>query len=202
MNNINFQSPIKSEQFIWLAEYNNGENLHEFVRTPLGYIRKDFKEIKKDILEKFGIIGQGYFFNFTVNDGVFHILNRNIEISYYDINTDTEYKFTSQEENIYNDIIMYRTAENIFNPASGQSTDRIIEYSVGYKNKIKIKDVNFSITFKLHIPMDGNVYMTYKIVSDTYLNGEFRILKNGEVFETSKTDLNKNINKEFKWVVR
>lgn len=203
-NYNNNMSPVKSEAFIWIAEYNKQVNSRdylpefEFIDGGCGNIRHSFDEISKEDLKEFGLIGSDYKFSFDSLSGNFYLMNEEakIEVRYYDKENDKEIKFMYSEYAPFNDIIMFRTIESFLIDGQTGSADKVIEYGLGYKKTLE----DFSVNFVFHIPMEINKtpYFKFKIVSKEHIDGEFRLYINDKISMTIETELNKNIGKEFK----
>lgn len=203
-NNYNqYNSPVNEKQFIWLAEYGNTNNINacfdylsEYDFITLN--ENSLKQIDKDKLSSFGLIGQGYHFKYNTFNGKFEILNTLIKATYYDIDNNIEYEFMNTQNN-YKDIIMYWEMAEDYS-MSFKVTNRIIMgYHMGYKTQL---DNGMYFKAILHCEINKPVYITFRIVSDKNINGELRIYKNDNLFERVQTELNKDIAKEFNWNVR
>lgn len=100
-------SPKKDQAYIWMAEYLNG-SLTEFELD--GSRENNFKDIEKDKLVRFGLIGQGKKFWHEVKGGTFNVMGRRFNFSFKDENG-VVYNLTSNGNILQNDIITYKQAE-------------------------------------------------------------------------------------------
>lgn len=198
----NNESPIKSENFIWVAEYEkevNGRDFlpeYEFKDGGFGHIQHSHDEINKEALSKLGLIGNGYTFNYNTDNGIFSIYGSDLEVRYYDFNNNVEYQLMHNRNGKYNDIIVYRTKAVDLVAATGKQSHMILEYGLGYKKNINC----FNTTAIFHIPMiqDKSTFFTFRIVSDININGELRVYLDNKLEASYVCDLQSKRSKTLK----
>lgn len=198
----NFTSPIEKDlAFIWVGEYVDGSYI-----TEIGY--KDLKErpfglISRESLMKFGLVGSGYHFFYSVWDGIFHINNHHIEILYRtkQPSGDKIYKLTGQNVN-YKNIISYKdvTCNINLKKAQGIVPNNIHQYNFGYKQNLYVDGVKFVLKVICHIPLFGYAYMTVRLMSDQDLKGDLMI-KNKDVVNLIEAPLEKNKTGQVQWYI-
>lgn len=195
--NVHPVSPV-SQDFIWLAEYANGEYLAEY-----DFVTKkesDFHDIKKDVITRFGLVGHGMKLYFESYGGYFKLADTSIEVVYK--TEDKEYPLTGQKM-MYTDIIQYKEAETIANFATGQNFgSRITQFNFGYKNTFNIDGVNFHFKAICKIPFDKPAYVSFTLVADQELDGVLEIRKNGLFTEQFDAPLSKGIGGELNWLIQ
>lgn len=206
----NNRSPVsKIENFIWVAEYNKEDKYRrtylpefEFINGGFGHISHGFNEIDKDTLTHLGLIGNGYRFFFNTANGRFNLYGSEIEVTYYDEKSKTEYILMDEKNDIYNDIILYKKILEEIDVNRQKQIKCTLEYSLGYKKKIRN---DFTIVPIFFIPMTVNritgknkpTYMTFKITSYKDLSGELRFYMNKQLATVFKTDLRAKFGKTF-----
>lgn len=191
------QSPVKQEM-VWCAEYADNTYLCEFNYTD--HKENSFYDIKKENLIRFGLIGFGFQLYFDVLGGVFRLLNQTVEFEYV---CDNRIYPLTNSNSIYNDIITYKDAEFMFNPKKrGCGRNNIFQYNFGYKNKLKLNDVNFNFQSICQIPKNKNLRFEVKLSSDQDLNGQLKIKRNGRVVESFDAPLYKNKGGIINWIMK
>ena len=197
----NFTSPSKDLAFMWIGEYVDGSYI-----TEINY--KDLKErpfglISRESLIKFGILGAGYHFFYSVWDGVFHLNNEHIEFLYRikQPSGDKIYKLTGQNVN-YKDVICYKdvTCDIDLKGRQGEVPNNIYQYNFGYKQNLYIDGVKFVLKVICHIPVFGYAYMTIRLVCDQDLKGDLMI-KNKDVVNLIEAPLEKNKAGQVQWYI-
>jgi len=201
-NKIYLNSPVKNQDFIWLAAMSDGTFFPEFSfdnGTP-----NKFQDIDRSSLIRFGLIGMGLNMYYEVYGGYFNICGRMIEVIYKDKITNTEYYLTGQPFIPYNDIIQFKNAFSDLIPSgeNGPLRSNISQYNFGYKQNLKINDVNFNFKAICCVPYGGNVYLNFRLVSDRdFDKGVFIVRKNNlETFEYD-APMQANHAYEMNWVV-
>ncbi|MDR1701787.1 MAG: hypothetical protein LBR56_03315 [Sporomusaceae bacterium] len=154
-----------SKNIFWLANYFSGAPLCEFDQATGK--ENSFYEIKKDILSSFHLVVNGNFISFSVQDGVFKIEDKKYPIFY-----DNEL-LTAKGMTVFNDIIQYKCAESIFDPAqkNQQSPGRITSWNIGYKAKLK----DFNIQCLVSVSAREEKTLTVKLSSPQARKGKLRI---------------------------
>ena len=178
--NSNGMSVNKKQDFMWVADYFDGNSLLEFQSDGK---ENSFYAINKNQLYKFGLIGCGYKMYFDTTNGIFNISDRIIELEYIDEN-DKKYNLTNNKI-IYNDIIQFKDAESTFNPFSlnGAMKTEISQFNFGYKQKLQFEDLNLNLKVICKVPYDKPVYLEISLTSNKELNGKLLIRRNGKAID-------------------
>lgn len=194
------KSPV-AQDFVWVAEYADGTHHSEF-----DFITKEensFYSIDRKRVFRFGLVGHGNSIYFE-RDGVFSIAGRRIHIFYevdgkkIPLNGDFTYNV--------NDIITYKDAESSGLMAgfkgNGILSNRITQYNVGYKVDLDVKGIKFHFKPIIHLPLNQPAYISFWLVADQELNGNFVIYSNGiKVFDTP-APLRQNVGGELNWIIQ
>lgn len=191
------QSPVESQDFIWMADYSDGTFLSEYDFNSKK--ENSFYDIYKKNLIRFGLVGCGMNLFYEVFGGTFKISGKMLEFIY---KVDgKEYYLTGQQQ-MYNDIIQFKNAESNFDPLgrSGSIESMINQYNFGYKQKLNMHDVNFNFKAICSIPYGQPIYMNLRLVADRDLNGVFCIKKNGIIVAEIEAPLQKNMAGEINWI--
>ena len=183
-----------NQDFMWLAEYNDNSELCEFNQN---LSENSFYDIDKNKLSKYGLIGLNYKMYFNIDDGIFNIANKNICISFKDNNGNT-YNLTNNSYK-YNDIIQFKEAESSFIFGYG-SINKIVCFNFGYKNKIKINDIDMNFKVICKVPYDEPINFEISLTTNKDLDGCFIINSNGQEFKIS-TNIKNKINNTVKWIL-
>lgn len=196
-------SPV-DQDFVWLAEYQDNEYLSEydFIADEEG-VKKEhaFQEIEKERLVRFGLVGHGNKMFFEANGGIFKINGAMYEVLYKE--GEQEFYLTGQNQ-CYNDIIQYKEAEVLFNPfdPNAEQFKRVAQYNFGYKTELAVHDVNFNFKAICGIPMDGQPFINFWLVSSRELNGRLIMKRNGQVIEEIEAQMEPNKGYELKWYLK
>lgn len=196
------RSPISNQSYIWVAEYYDNTYLPEFDMKTKEY--NNFSHIDRDKLVKFGLIGEGSQIFFDVANGIFNINGNRIMISY---KTDSqEYPLTGRTF-LYNDIITYKNAiaEARFSPGDMSlvpTNQQLVEFSLGYKKKMELDDVNINFYNIIHLPFNECPYFELKISSNKDLEGKLIIRVNGLVVNTIEAPLIKDRAGLINWEIK
>lgn len=198
--NIRPYSPVEQD-FIWIGEYVDGTFITEFnMQTKK---ENSFYKIKRDKLIRFGLIGHGMRLFYEVPGGEFKLDGYQFEFL-FKTKDGKEYNLSNHPK-MYSDIISYKDAESLLHlhAQEGQPTGGIYQYNFGYKERLEFKDET-EIHFKAitHIPFNHPVYISFKLVSNTDLDGEFIIKKNGNFYDKFDAKISKEIGGELNWVVK
>jgi len=132
------ESPIKNQMFIWKAVYESGDFLTEFENNKK---ENNFDDINKDILTRFGLIGCTLDFSYSIDTGVFDLLNNKYAFKIeYD---DTSIDLTGAKDHKYNDIITYKKflCDISIGGKKQAHYHPIPEFYFGYKTIIKNEDI-------------------------------------------------------------
>jgi hypothetical protein len=176
------RSPIRNQDFIWVADYYDGTYLSEFDFTT--FKSNNFYGINKEKLIRFGLIGQGTQFYFDVGNGVFTLDKHRISVSYR--TKDNEYPLTGRTL-VYNDIITYKNAvadANIFNRSEKSELKSFItQYSIGYKKRMDLSGANINFYCLFCLPYRDSMHMKIKISSDIDLDGYLVFRRNGKIVD-------------------
>lgn len=197
---INGVSPV-AQDFVWLAEYYNGNGICEFdFKTKQ---KNDFYKIDRSLVSKFGLIGQGMKLYFDVSTGFFNLNGSQIIMTYK--TKDREYHLTGHKIGLYNDIITYKDAHtdaNLRNP-NEKFVSHIHQYNFGYKKKLSFDDgleLNFQAIVSL--PYNSPASMEIKIVPNMDLEGELYIKRVGAITEPIQAPLRKGYAGMTNWTIK
>ena len=105
---IDAYSPVDSQKFVWLAEYFDNTGLSE-----IDYDTKKenkFKDIDKEKLIYFGLVGNGNKLKFSSGNGLFNLNGKTYSVTFKDIETDTEYVLSGNSICDASDIISFKKA--------------------------------------------------------------------------------------------
>ncbi|MBU7316164.1 hypothetical protein [Paenibacillus oleatilyticus] len=196
MINRFLDSPVKTQDFIWLAAYMDGTFLSEFSYDSQK--ENSFYAIEKDRLIRFGLIGYGMNFYYEVLGGTFKLAGQMVEVIY---KTDEKEYYLTGQQMMYQDLIQYKDAEatlNLFEGA-GATNSKITQYNFGYKQNLKIDDANFNFKAICHIPYGKPIYLSLRISADSNLNGRLCIRKNGLTIEEFDAPLKANVAGQLNW---
>lgn len=171
---------IPNKDFIWLAEYLNGTLLFEY-NANTGK-QNDFYSVDKNQLLRFGLIGHGMKMYHETFNGTFNINGNTYDFLYIDENG-KEYPLTNQNC-LYSDIIQFKESSSTMNTKDmindrNIGMSRVESYNFGYKNKLNINGVEFSVKFIMKIPYNKPAYISIKAVANKDLQGNLVVVKNG-----------------------
>ena len=164
-------SKVHSYPLNWLAIYNNGEVLREFV-TPT--LRNDFYDIEQERVEQFGLHGSGYTIYFDKN-GEFHFNDKILNLEYE--TKDKTYQLTNND--IQKELITFKKAYVDYELGVG-ITDKVSDgISVGYKYNLSDGDLSLHVMLIIHMPHRSRYkpYLEIKLTSNKNINGKL-VFKN------------------------
>lgn len=146
---------IRADQkFLWVADYGDIVDC-EYVNGKW----KRFDDIVKSQLVSFGLCSKNNLVCFDANTGAFHLGEVKLEIFY------GEYNLTDMGR--CDDIIQYKSAHTNYRKDSVTPvyTDA---FSYGYKKKVTIDDIEFSLKFIHSLPggVHGNEILAIQIVAN------------------------------------
>ncbi len=191
--------------FQWVAEYNDGDLLTEY-NPEINPKTTSFYSINKQNLLRFGYLGSGLRAYFNVYDGVYNINNSKYRI-YFKYNNKS-YNITEMLGVKYNDIIQFKRRRAFFNPLNGEMSgnmdkNNIESYNIGWKTKLNIGNIFFSITTYYQINRSGLPILYIKIVpNQDFHNAEISIVKDSSLEYSYSCNIKKDIGGEINWVVR
>lgn len=140
------------QKFVWFAEWLDGARKQEF--DGADWIILDFQKLRRQMLSRFGLLGEGRKIYYDVSTGDFNIDGIQISISY------GEYDFSKVGR--FEDVISYKEAHSNFRGAT-----YIDSFNFGYKRTFVYEDVKFSIKFIYTVPHnEGKEILTIHIVAD------------------------------------
>lgn len=204
---IDAYSPVDSQKFIWLAEYFDNTGLAEIDFDTKN--SNNFKDINKDKLIYFGLIGNNNKLKFSSSNGLFNINGKTISISFKDRDTNTEYVLSGNSICDASDIITFKKAHADMKTKRSNATkiytaQTIIDaFYFGYKNQIIFKD-GFKISYKpiVCIPINGRPYIEINISGNDNKSGELIIKKNNKIIDSIDTSIIKNITMKLNWFIK
>lgn len=196
------RSPIPAQKFIWVAEYDDNTHISEFdfeTKEP-----KDFYDIEREKVVKFGVIGDGSQAYFDVANGIFNINNNRIAISYSTENC--EYPLTGRTI-LYNDLIQYKQAEDdaivsLREGTHGTFNHHVSSFNIGYKKRMDLEGVNINFYNVLTLPFEENAYFQIKISANKDLEGKLIIRNNGKIVDEIYAPLIKNQTGIINWDIK
>ncbi|KGM93320.1 hypothetical protein IRP63_14525 (plasmid) [Clostridium botulinum] len=205
IENINDSTPSNFiYDFMWIAEYDDGELLTEY-NPQYNPRTTDFYSIDKSKLLRYGYIGSGLRVYFNVYDGIFNINNSTYEI-FFKYNNQL-YSLTNMLGVKYNDIIQFKRRTAYFNPLTGEScgsmNGNIDSYNIGWKSKLYIGNIEFSVKAIYSIQKNELPLLQIKIVpNQDFQNCEVVIRKDRLIEYNYPCNMKSNIGGELQWVVR
>lgn len=197
--------PIRTQDFIWVADYYDGTHFTEFDMETHESDPYRFYAIDKSKLLRFGLIGHGSKMFFEVANGVFNINGHQFRISY--VVNDKEYNLNGRSL-IYDDIITYKDCVSEAVPHlmgienSGAFSDRIVQYNYGYKKKVVLDGINFQFKTIVSIPFNSEAYMNIKIASDQDLDGKVIIRRGSQVVGEFEAPLMEGHSTNINWIMK
>jgi hypothetical protein len=192
-------SPVSKQDFIWLAEYADGTQLFEFdMETGKENL---FYDIQKEKLIRFGLIGHGMKLYYEVLGGVFKLHGRMIEVVYRTKEKDI---YLTGQKILYNDIIQFKNAYTTFNPynAKAGQDSKISQFNFGYKQNLVIDGIKFGLRFLCHVPFGKPIYLSFRVVADSDLDGALMIRRNNIVIQEINAPLRTDVGGEFNWILK
>lgn len=193
-------SPV-GQDFIWVAEYPDGTHLSEFCFNTQK--ENSFYHIDRAKLFRFGLVGHGQKMYFE-RDGIFNVAGRRLQF-FYEVDGQRlplsgDYKYN------VNDIITFKDAEasGLMSGFSGGGSlsNRITQYSLGYKSNININGINFHFKPIIKLPLNSPAMLNLWLVADRKLDGKLVITNNGVVAFETKAPLEPNIGGELNWIIQ
>lgn len=199
----NGYAPHGVQDFVWVADYIDNRFLTEFDYKTLE--KKDFYMIERNMLSKFGLIGQGAKLYFDVNTGTLNLNNSVLNISYS--TSEREYHLTGTNlYGLYNDIITYKDAytDADLNNPRGQFASHIHQFNFGFKKKFKFEDgVEMNLQIIVCLPYNKPAYVEIKVVSNKDLNdGEIYMKVAGRMTERIEAPLSKDYAGICQWAIK
>lgn len=193
-------SPV-AQDFIWVAEYADGTHLSEFSFDTKE--ENSFYHIDQSKVFRFGLVGHGQKLYFE-RDGIFNIAGRHIQFFYevdgkmLPLNGDYKYNVS--------DLITFKDAEASGLMAGfkgdGMLTNRITQYSLGYKTNINVGGINFHFKPIIKLPFNQPAMISLWLVADRKLDGKLVIVNNGRVAYETVAPLEPNVGGELNWVIQ
>lgn len=162
-------------RFLWLANYGDIVDC-EYIDG----VWKRFDDINKAALVTFGLCSASNTVYFDANTGAFHLGAAKLEIIY------GKYNLTNTGR--CEDIIHYKSAHTNYKPNCITPVyDN--EFAYGYKKKVTLEGINFSLKFIHCLPGDGpnSELFTIQITADQNLDAQLIIRQthNGQISETT-----------------
>ncbi|WP_431785769.1 hypothetical protein [Paenibacillus lactis] len=197
IHNIHPCSPVEQE-FIWVAEH------EDTTITEYDFLTKEenqIKQVDRNSLLRFGLIGRGNRYYYEVFGGTFKIAGRMYDFSL--ISNDIETPLTGRQQH-YNDFITYKNAEMYINPHTLETVvdPTITDYVFGYKTNFDSEDLKIQFKVQCLISYDNPMYFNIRLVPSKKFKGNLLIKKNGETIETIPTDIKKNKASELNWIIQ
>lgn len=149
-----FESPVSQRRYIWFAKYYDNSILTEF--EPGGK-ENEFKDIDKENIKEFGIIGENSKIWFDTGDGIIQLINPSSIINTFDFNIEDDkqqlIRITNRNFH-YNDIIEYHKVHRDYDPRTKEQCDMVHDgLHFGYKMEVDVPDkgkLYFQVLFKLN----------------------------------------------------
>ncbi len=156
-------SPVKEQDFIWVASYMDGSKLVEI--SPDTKKTNSFYSIDKSKLIRFGLAGHGMETYFEVYGGEYKIAGRLVELMYLDRKTNTEYLLTGHGLLPYNNIDQFKNADSSLDAFKGHgySGSTITQYNFGYTKNITVNEVDFALKTLCCIPYGKSIYLDIEL---------------------------------------
>ncbi|MCR8994665.1 hypothetical protein [Brevibacillus laterosporus] len=195
--------PIQTQEFIWVADYNDGTSLTEFDLQTHTSDPYRFYSIDKSKLIRFGLIGNGTKMFFEVANGVFNINGHQFRVYY--VVDGKEYNLSGSAL-IYNDIITYKDCVSeaipLLTAREGAFNNRILQYNYGYKKTLTVHGVEFNYQAIVSVPFNKEAYMSIKITPDHDLNGKIVIRRGGAIVDEFEAPLKAGCKGNINWTLR
>lgn len=194
------KSHITGQDFLWLANYKNGQQLCEYdLKTR---IKNDFYSINKSALSQFGLFGQGMELYFDTETGGFNLNGLELLLS-YKVKDGKEYNLTGYGNGLYNDIITYKDAwTDAKLIGGGRYSSQIHQYNFGFKKKLVYADgMEFALQIVCCIPYNERAYLEIKIVPNQNLDGQLYIKKIGRIAESIQAPLKEDHALILNWII-
>lgn len=180
------------QKYIWQAVYKSGDTFAEYETHDGVHVANNFNDIDKKDLARYELVSAYETFGFDASTGIFNINGRELAFSYWCESSGVA-KFDS-----FTDIIQYKDAESLFNPATGESRTGIVQYNIGYKAKSICG--NYSLRCILKLPVYGKPYINIRMTSRCTVDGKLRIkLTENEAYFDAP--LAANVASEINWLI-
>ena len=184
-------SPVREREYVWFAEYNDGNMYSEFDFNTKE--SNSFDNIDRDNLKRFGLIGRGSRFDYDAKNGRFNIGKSLVDMK-------IKYKnkvlhLTGDSKINYNDCISFKRIAQVM--LEDNVSPVIVRYSYGYK--VSSNEFNFQPIF--HI--GENISFEVKLVSNLEdVEGELILLANGMESMKANIKLEKGVKGNFNFKLR
>ena len=189
------KTPEGCNPFMWICKYSDGTYVPEFEDKDN---ENSFLDIKKENVDEFHLIGNGFHAMFNTKDGRF-IFNNNTKIDFTIIPENGKKKDITGGSD-YHDIIQYKGffTDGVSNLENGANLQcHTCSFHIGWKKQFKIND-DTNIFFKaiLSVVMGQGIKLEIKLSSNNDFKGDFIIAikkpdENVESFDR-KLDLKKH----------
>lgn len=178
----------QGEQFMWKATMNDNSIINEFTDN------NETNDIIECVmgnpnLTKFGLCGNGYYSNFDTETGIFNLFDGVDKIQ---VKLISNGKDLMETDEIKNKVIMFRTAQNMFEPAVGHGIDKIFRYTFGYKLENDLSYIRSMIAFDMYESILFQMSITGKV--DTTC--ELHFIINDKVAAMQNIVLEKGVRQE------
>lgn len=189
--------------YMFMAEYLDGALLFECHQDMKK--GRTVKEVDKNKVIRFGLIGQGLRTYFNIANGIFIHDGNKIEMIYK--TKEREYNLTNNTM-LYNDLIYFKNAytecqHSFTNNRSNASGQVFTGYNYGYKTKLTFDDgTQFYFKPILSIPLNQPTNLNIRLVSNKDLDGVIVIKINDLTKYELIAPLEKNIGGELTWFLR
>lgn len=190
-------SPVEYKQpFMWYAEYKDGTFLEEFESETK---ENNFKDINKDLLVAFGLCGRKVKLTCYPYNGEFAIVDKKVEFYIKDEDNNL-IKLTGCSEEIYNDVISFKSFYREFSSCTGLAIGKpvIDGYFFGYKHFTVVPDkgdMNFKIIYAVN--MGTTMKFGISLAPKFDLKGKLYIKINGEITDTIDIDIKKDNSEDY-----
>ena len=198
--------------YYWKAEYNDETNIFEYENIDDKLVEHSFKEIQKENVKTFSLVGKHVDINFNTKDGIFNIIN---QLSSTHIKPIIYLKSNDNEEALefskpFNDIIQYKGfyVDGITPGIPGNYQSQTVSYHIGWKNKINVNDITIDVKIIFSIILKDKVKLEFKVTANEDIDAKIELNFTNKKDEEENTksvfkplDLKKNISDKFEFVL-
>lgn len=184
---LNQCQSLAQQDFMWLAEYDDGTFLSEFDIESLN--PNNFNDIDNEKLVRYGLIGRGMKFYYEKSSGTFKLVGQLIEVS---LKT-TNYEFF---------LTGYMKSSDAIHFKNLAYDNTINQYNFGYSTTLNIN--GFIIDFKVicSIPFGKPIVLNFEATTNADTDGIVRIRKNGDIIEEGYKILRANTLEKYVWEMK
>ena len=193
-DNVSLFSPITTQPFIWMVEYFSNMGLTEFDLDTKE--ENNFNDIDKTRINRFGLIGRGAKLYFDHFGGTFLLSGQKYAIKLR--SNGVEYDLNPYNNNV-NDIITYKKATANLIEGVRKAQSIILGYFFGYKTKLCINEVNFTLKPIISLLADKPLFLDLSLSADKDIEGQIVFVKNNTEEFVYNISLKKGVTNRSHW---